>query len=53
MYKIMHILLCVPSSSLGCFPSLFDSKLCGCFIIVVCMSDDGDLQATFPFFLGG
>ena len=49
--KITHILCCVLYSSLGCFPSLFDDKLCACLSRVMhcSISDDAWLQATLPF----
>ena len=53
--KITHILRCVPSSSLGCFPSVFDSNLRNCLSRILCcsISDNAWSQATLPFRLGG
>ena len=40
--EITHILRCVPFSSLGCFPSLFDEKLCTCLSRVIHCSLSND-----------
>jgi len=53
--KITHLLQCVLSSSLGCFPYLFDSNLRNCLsrIMWCSISDNAWLEATLPFSLGG
>ena len=53
--KVTHLLHCVPSSSLGSFPSRFDLRLRECLSRILCcgISDSSWTQATLPFRLGG
>ena len=53
--KVTHLLRCVPSSSLGSFPSHFDLELRECLSRILCcgISDSSWTQATLPFRLGG
>ena len=53
--KVTHLLRCVPSSSLGSFPSHFDLRLRECLSRILCcrISDSSWTQATLPFRLGG
>ena len=53
--KVTHLLCCVPSSSLGSFPSHFDLRLRECLSRILCceISDSSWTQATLPFRLGG
>jgi len=53
--KVIHLLRRVPSSSLGCLLSLFDSNLCNCLTRIMCcsISDNAWSQSTLPFRLGG
>ena len=49
--KVTHLLRCVPSSSLGSFPSHFDLRLRECLSRILCcgISDSSWTQATLPF----
>ena len=53
--KVTHLLRCVPSSSLGSFPSHFYLRLRECLSRILCcgISDSSWTQATLPFRLGG
>jgi len=53
--KVTHLLRCVPSSSLGSFPSHFGLRLQECLNRILCcgFSDNSWTQATLLFRLGG
>ena len=53
--KVTHTLRCVPTSSLGLFPSCFDLRLQECLSRIMRCSIPGGAwsQATLPFRLGG